>query len=166
MKSIRQLAIDVINTRLATITQANGYSRDILPDQIYSLRESLGGLPTPALLVLQNDEEVVKQYSDLYECILEFDIGFVDSGAYLDPSDEANKFLADIQKAVGIEYVIQAPRANLNDDDGNPVISNVTVQLRELGSAITVTDSIPTFLMGRVTYKMTYRRNQSDPSKA
>lgn len=159
-KSVRQIGVDAIAQVLGEITLANSYSRDVGPDRIFTQASDPATLPQPGIILIQGEEEITGNYSNLYECRLEVMIGFVDTwhGEY--PEQEATMFMADIQKAIaatGIEFT-----AEVTDSSGQ-VVSN-TYQLIEQNNAIDVSDSLPGFILGQVTYEMLYRRQMTNPN--
>lgn len=157
--SIRQLAVDAIITKLGNITTGNGYNKNITSKRIYTAKDNPTSLPTPAIVLVQGEEEIVNQHNERYECHLELDVAFVEGGAFSDPAAEGNKFIQDIQKAMGVEYNISAPQWN---GSGSDVPS--TVVMRELNSVLQVMDSVPNIIIGRVTYLIRYTRSVYDPT--
>lgn len=159
INSIRQRVMSTLKTRLLAINGGSTYSRDLEGERVYTFRDTPQSLPSPSVVIVQGEERILKQYSDRYECKLNVDIGFVDTGHFDDPSDEACQFLADIQLAMGTEFTITAPHFVSGED----VVQ--TVQLDEDSNALVVSDTSPSMLLGRVTYTVLYRRNIADPSK-
>jgi hypothetical protein len=157
--SVRKLAVDVIRTRLGNITTDNGYSKDVGPERVFAFKDSPNSMPTPCVIIMQGDEEIEKEYSRLYECYLELYIGFAETFSGEDPDEEAVKFMSDIQKAMGIEFEVTAKGYNSEED------TSTTVQLKEIGSMINVSESIPGLLLGQVIYVLRYRRRIEDPTK-
>lgn len=137
--SVRQLAIDVIRQRLGEITTDNGYSKDVGPERVFVFKDSPNSMPTPCVIIMQGDEEIEKEYSRLYECYLEVFIGFAESYSGEDPDEEAVKFISDIQKAMGIEFEVTA------SSYGTAEPTLTTVQLKEIGSMINVSESLQDF---------------------
>jgi len=158
--SVRQVGVDAIEQVLGTITLANSYSREVGPSRIFTQASDPSTLPQPGIIIMQGEEEISDNYSNIYECRLELMIGFVDTwhGEY--PEKEALKFMADIQKAIattGIEFT-----AEVTDSSGNTIEN--TYQLIERNNAIDVSDSLPGFILGQVTYEMLYRRQMINPN--
>ena len=159
MASVRQKIIDVLIGRLEGITKAAGYSRNVGKGRVKTSGDISGSLPTPSVVLLQADEEISKQYSDRYECKLSVDILFMDTGIYSDSAAEAVEFMADIQKAMQVEFTIQAKRYP------DPTIVSGMANMFEVGSAIEVSDATPALIVGRVSYDITYRRSIYDPNQ-
>jgi len=158
--SVRQIGIDSVVLMLSEITTANSYSRDVGRDRIFTQATDPSSMPQPGIIVMQGEEEITDNYSNLYECSLEVMIGFVDTWHGESPEKEANKFLADIQKAItatGIEFT-----ANVTDSQGQ-TISN-TYQFLEKNNAIDISDTLPGYIMGQITYEMRYRRQMNNPN--
>ena len=159
MASIKQLAINAIKTKLISITKANGYTRNITANSIFTHADTATDIPMPAIILLEGEEEILKQYSDRYECRLELIVGFVDSWGSDDLEAGANIFMAEIQKAMGVEFNVTTTLYTT----GTSV--NTTVQLFEKGSEIYVANSLPNQITGKITYHVTYRRHILDPNK-
>lgn len=157
-KSVRQLAMDEIKNRLSSISLENNYSRDVTAARVYTYKDAPASMPMPSVILMQGDENIEKEYSRHYECYLEVFVGFVDAYSGTDPEVEGVEFMADIQKAMGIEYEITAEEYNSR----NPV--SVTVQLKEIGNMMNVSESLPGIIVGQVVYHVRYRRRIEDPT--
>lgn len=157
-KHVRQLAIDEIKNRLSSITVDNGYNKEVGADRVFAFKDSPNSMPTPCVILMQGDEEIQKEYSRLYECYLELFVGFAETFSGEDPEEEAVKFMADIQKAMGIEFEVTAT----DYSSGNP--TSTTIQLKEVGSMVNVSESLPGLLLGQVIYYVRYRRRIEDPT--
>lgn len=156
--SVRKLAVDVIRERLGDITIDNGYSKDVGPERVFAFKDSPNSMPTPCVMIMQGDEEIEKEYSRMYECYLEIYVGFAETFSGEDPDEEAVKFISDIQKAMGIEFEVTAK----DYSSGNP--TSTTIQLKEVGSMVNVSESLPGLLIGQVIYVLRYRRRIEDPT--
>ena len=159
MASVRKTAINTIVSNLGNITTANSYSFDVGSDRVYRQADNPQVMPTPSVIVIQGEESIENEYSDLYECALEVVIGFVDVYNGDDPEGQANLFLADIQKATGREFRIAATRF------GGSVEGTTTVQLAEVSNTVTITDALPGYILGQAVYEMRYRRHIEDPNR-
>lgn len=157
-KTVRQIALDTLRTRLGKITIDNGYSREVTDDRVFTYKDAPNSMPTPCVIMMQGDENIEKEYSRLYECYLELFVGFVDSYSGEDPEEQAVQFMADIQKAMGIEYEIET----LSYASRNAV--KTTVQLKEKGNMISVSESLPGMIIGQLIYHVCYRRRIEDPT--
>lgn len=158
--SVRQIGVDAVVLVLSNITTANSYSRDVGSERIFTQATDPAAMPQPGIIVMQGEEEITGNYSNIYECRLELMIGFVDTwhGEY--PEKEANKFMADIQKAIastGIEFT-----ASVEDSSGQTIQN--TYQLIEKNNAIDISDTLPGFILGQITYEMLYRRQMTNPN--
>ena len=160
MASVRQAAIDAIIVKLGNITTANGYTFDVTSDRVYRQADNPETMPTPAVVVIQGEENIENVYSDRYECSLEVIIGCVDQYNGNDPEARANLFLADIQKAMGTEYMVTATPY------GSSESGTTTINMLEEGNTITVTDALPGYILGQANYELRYRRHLLDPNKA
>jgi hypothetical protein len=158
INSVRQLALNTIRSRLGEITIDNGYTRDVSSERVFTYKDAPASMPTPCIILMQGDETIEREYSRLYECKLELFIGFVDSYSGIDPEVEGVEFMTDIQKAMGIEYVIQSQEYNSREAVG------VTVQLKEIGNMINVSEALPGLVVGQVVYNIRYRRRIEDPT--
>lgn len=159
MVSIRQKVINGIVAKLQSISKASGYSRDILSDHVYTRRMPPQELTPPAIVVVQGPEEIRKYFSDMYECVIEVGIAFVDIYNGDDPDAEALEFMADIQKAMGAEFTISVTSYQANETYA------ATVNMLESASAINVSDGLVGFVTGQVAYEVMYRRHYLYPDK-
>lgn len=159
MSSIRKSAVDKIADNLGLITTANGYNFDVGSERIYRQADSPELMPTPSIIVMQGPETIENEYSDLYECGLEIIVGFVDNYNGIDPEGEANLFLADIQKAIGQQFTIAATRYGQSD------VGTTTIQIKEEENAIMISNSLPGYIIGQISYEMRYRRHILDPNR-
>lgn len=157
--SIRQRVFNTVKTRLLGINGGSTYSRDIEGERLWTYARLPEQISGSGIILLRGEEKILKQYARRYECLVQVQIGFTDTGTWEDPSDEADQFMADIQLAMGSEFSIEAPHFQTGLD------VDQTVQLEEVGNAINVSDATPGMIMGRLTYNITYRRNIDDPSK-
>lgn len=155
---VRQLAVNEIRNRLSSISLENGYSRDVTSSRVFTYKDAPASMPTPCVILMQGDENIDKEYTRHYECYLELFIGFVDSYSGIDPEVEAVEFMADIQKAMGIEYEITTEEYNSRNS------VSVTVQLKEIGNMINISESLPGIVVGQVVYHIRYRRRIEDPT--
>lgn len=159
MASVRQGAVDSIISKLSNITTANGYSFDVGSDRVYRQADNPEMMPTPAIIVVQGPESIQNEYSDLYECSLELIVGFVDNYNGTDPEGQANLFIADIQKAMGVQFEIAATGY------GSTEVGTTTIQLKEEENSLVVSDALPGYILGQVVYELRYRRHTLDPNK-
>jgi len=159
MASVRQTAIDTIVSNLSNITTANNYTYDVGADRVYRQADNPAMMPTPSIIIVQGEENIDRQYSDLYECALEVIVGFVDNYNGTDPEGQGNLFLADIQKAIGREFVIIATPY------GGSEAGTSTVQLTEQSNTVTISSSLPGYILGEIVFEMRYRRHIIDPNR-
>lgn len=157
--TIREKAIEAIRTQLATITIANGYSRDIGRSRVYGIKETPSSVIPPAVLIMQGEEEVNNDIGERYSCELEIAIGFVDNSKTKDPDKDATTFLGEIQKCLQIEFTITHGVYPSGDD----APQNIT--LKEVANSINISTGVSGLVMGQVTYIMYYRRNIYDPER-
>lgn len=159
MAIMRQQIIDTILARLRTITLANSYSREVGSKRVFNAKRLPQQLPTPAVILLQGDEMVSNRVGDRYECTLPVTIGFVDAYAGADPDAEAVEFLADVQRAIGVEFTVATTRYS----DG--AASSPTVRMREVGNAVNAGDPLEGKIFGEVQVEVIYQRSIYDPAK-
>lgn len=159
MASIRSTIVDTVASNLSNITTANSYTFDVGADRVYRQADSPEMMPTPAIVLVQGQEVIQREYSDLYECSLELMVGFVDNYNGTDPEGQANLFLADIQKAIGREFTITATRYGASE------AGTTTVQLTEEENSIIVSDALPGYILGQISYEVRYRRHMLDPNR-
>lgn len=159
MPTIRELAISAIKTQLATITIANGYSRDIGPKRVYGIKEAPSQVVPPAVFLMQGEEEVTNNIGERYTCELEISVGFVDNNRTTDPDKDATTFMGEIQKCLQIEFQI------IHGVYPAGVDAPQIISLKEMGNTINVSQAVPGIVMGQITYLMAYRRNIYDPNK-
>lgn len=158
MALIRQQVLDTISAKLALITRANGYTRNVGPSRVYEAKKAPQQLPTPAVLILQADELVDNSIGDRYVCTLPISVGFVDAYSGPDPDKEAVEFLADIQRAMGAEFALTV-------DMYSGGTGTLTVQMLEDGNAVNSAEALPGRIYGDVEYRVVYNRHILDPSK-
>jgi hypothetical protein len=159
MATIRETAINYIKTQLATITIANGYSRDLGTKRIYGVKETPSQVVPPAIIIMQGEEEVMNNIGERFSCELEIAIGFVDRDRTTNPDQDATTFMGEIQKVLPIEFDITMPIYPSGDSVPG------TIVLMEVGNTINITAAVPGIIMGQVTYIMKYRRNIYDPNR-
>lgn len=159
MATIREKAIQAIRDQLATITIANGYSRDIGPKRVYGVKETPSEVVPPAVLIMQGEEEVDNNIGERYSCELEIAVGFVDNSRTKDPDKDATTFLGEIQKCLQIEFTIVHGVYPSGEDAPQNIV------LKEVANSINVSTGVSGIIMGQVTYIMCYRRNIYDPNK-
>ena len=159
MTPVRQIVIDAIIEKLKLIKYANGYSREILDENVRVTRVAPSGINPPAVFLIQGDEEVDPiSMNQMYECNLQIGIGFMDVGQ--DDSDsEALEFMADIQKAMGCEFTITCTSAATGSS------STQIVNMFETGNSINISDSLVGYVLGQVGYMVSYRRHWLYPDK-
>jgi hypothetical protein len=158
MASVRQTIVEALAAKLEAITTANGYNFEVGSDRVFRSAENPTMIPTPAVVLIQGEENIEQNYNNLYACTLEIVVGFVDNYSGSDPETQANLFLADIQKAMGVEFCIA-----ITNSAG--AASETTVIMLEEGNTITISEALPGFLIGQVNYEVQYRRNMLDPNK-
>ena len=158
MASVRQTIVEALAAKLEAITTANGYNFEVGSDRVFRSAETPTMIPTPAVVLIQGEENIEQNYNNLYQCTLEIVVGFVDNYSGSDPETQANLFLADIQKAMGVEFCI-----DITNSAG--AASETTVIMLEEGNTITISEALPGFLIGQVNYEVQYRRNMLDPNK-
>lgn len=157
--TIREKAIQYIRDQLATITIANGYSRDIGPKRVYGIKETPSEVVPPAVLIMQGDEEVTNNIGERYTCELEIAVGFVDNNRTKDPDKDATTFLGEVQKCLPIEFTITHGVYPSGAD------APQTIVLKEVANSINISSGNSGIVMGQVTYIMCYRRNIFDPNR-
>lgn len=160
MASVRQAVIDAVVTKLKAIKYVNGYSRELLDSNIKVTRVAPSGLTSPALFVVQGDENVNPiAMNQTFECTLDIGVGFMDQWNGDDPDAEALKFLADIQKAMGTEFTIACTSA------ASGGASNQIVNMFETGNSLNISESLTGWILGQVGYSVRYRRHWLYPDK-
>ena len=160
MPSVRQTVIDSIVSKLEMIKYANGYTREVLDSNIKVTRVAPSGLTSPALFIIQGDEDVNPiSMNQTFECTLEIGVGFLDQWNGDDPDGEALKFLADVQRAMGADFSIVCT----SNATGGP--SSQIVNMFETGNSLNVSDSLAGWILGQVGYSVRYRRHWLYPDK-
>jgi hypothetical protein len=160
MAIIRQTLMDTVVTKLQAITYANSYSREVGTRRVYSASKLPQQIPTPCVIVLQGPERVDNRIGDRYECSLALSVAFVESYGGPEPDDEANKFLADIQKAVnGADFSF----TTTNYSSGASVTTFAT--LLEVSNSINAGEPVEGKVYGEVQYELGYVRSIFDPEK-
>ena len=160
MPSVRQTVIDSIVSKLEMIKYANGYTREVLDSNIKVTRVAPSGLTSPALFIIQGDEDVNPiSMNQTFECTLEIGVGFLDQWNGDDPDGEALKFLSDVQRAMGADFSIVCT----SNATGGP--SSQIVNMFETGNSLNVSDSLAGWILGQVGYSVRYRRHWLYPDK-
>ena len=157
--SIREQIIGAVRDRLAAITEAAGYSRTVLPDNVTDYLQMTEDCPTPACGVHDAQETInPKTTNGRYERTLRFSIVFVDEYAADEPGAEARSFLADIQKAMRRDLALTVALAS-------PAVGTgaITVQLAERASLLNGGPPLDGRIYGQVDYWATYFTNDRDP---
>ena len=152
--------MDAIVAKLEAITYANSYSREVGTRRVYNANKLPQQVPTPCVIVLQGSERVDNRIGDRYECSLGVSIAFVDAYAGSDPDDEANQFLADIQKAMsGADFSY----STVNYSSGATVTAFATAL--EQSNSLNAGEPVEGKVYGEVQYDVGYVRSIFDPEK-
>lgn len=160
MAIIRQQIVDAIVSKLQAITYANSYNREIGTSRVYNANKLPQQIPTPAIVVLQGQEQASNKVGDRYECTLRISLAFIDAYSGSDPDTEANEFLADIQKAMsGAEISI----TTTNYSSGASVTT--FAQILEQASMLNAGEPVRGKVYGEVHYNVIYQRSIFDPNK-
>lgn len=157
MASVRQEVVNAIISKLQQITVANNYSFDVGSSRVYRKADSPELMPTPSIIAVQGEESIENEYSDLYECSLDMIIGFVDQYSGDDPETYANSFLRDIQTSLDRQFEVTVKQYGTGNS------STTTVQMKEQGNTITVSEALQGYVLGQVVYDVRYRRHTEDP---
>lgn len=155
--TIRERCIDYIKAQLATITIANGYSRDIGTKRVYGIKSTPTEVIPPAVIIMQGEEITENDIGERYSCELEIAIGFVDNNKTKDPDKDATTFMGEVQKVLPIEFEITH-----GTYPPGPTVTQ-RVSFKEIGNSINISDGTTGIVMGQVTYILRYRRNIFDP---
>lgn len=119
--------------------------------------------PAPAsIFVVQRTEAVTMGDFGRVERSLSVNIGFIAEYGGDQPDEEAAKFIADIQFALGYQHNLSGlPR--VQQDGSYLMIGSGTVTFDEIGNAINVTEPITGFIHGQVDYTFGYETLKRDP---
>jgi hypothetical protein len=150
--------MDTIRTRLEGITIANGFSRNIGAQRVHEIQSMPTEVPPPGIILVQGDEMVDNRVGDRYACTLELMVGFVDKIKTKEPNEEANIFLAEIQKVMAIEISFSCPVYPLGS------VQPGTAQAKEIGNSMNISTAVPGMYLGQIVYDVMYRRNVHDPN--
>ncbi len=158
MASVRRTAIEYIRARLASISTATGYTRDVGDMRVIEVSAFPTEVPPGSIILVDGDEIVDNRIGERFECSLEVLVGFVDTVRTSNPKAEANVFLAEIQKVMEIEFTIQCPIYPLGS------VQPGTIVCKEIGNSLNISSAIPGSYIGQIVYDMKYRRNIHDPN--
>ena len=158
MAIVRQQVIDAIEEKLQAITFANGYSREVGTRRVYTARRLPQSLPTPAIILYQLAELVQPNLQERYECALPLSIAFIDTYGGRDPDVEAIEFASEIQKAMGVEFIISCTSYVSGTIDQ-------TVRMEETGNFINAGEPLDGKIYGQIDYDVNYVRHMLDTEK-
>jgi len=67
MASVRQTIVEALAAKLEAITTANGYNFEVGSDRVFRSAENPTMIPTPAVVLIQGEENIEQNYNNLYE---------------------------------------------------------------------------------------------------
>jgi len=155
---IRDNLIDQIADQLETITTTAGYSRSVA--RVYKANPNSANIPSPAVVLVQGNEDVTDFVGPLVERNCNLNITFVDNYAGQDADGEALEFLSDVQRCIGeiLTFTFSAERY----PGGSGTCS---ARLSEIGSSLNYSDAMRGKIYGTITYNLAYRTSSKDPRK-
>jgi hypothetical protein len=158
IEHIRDNLVGQIATQLETITTTAGYSRSVA--KVYKTNPNSANVPSPAVVLVQGNEDVTDFVGPLVERNCNLNLTFVDNYTGSDPDGEALKFLSDIQRAVGqiLTFTYTADRYSGGSGTGSATLT-------ELGSSLNYSEAMRGKIYGTVSYALVYRTSSKDPRK-
>lgn len=166
--SMRMLISDEIESRLAEITEANGYNTQVGSSRVYPFFKVPSKLPRNSIIVYVGDESIEGPVSnDRYQCTLTVSIGFATTSSARDPYNAGELMMADIQTCMGRGFSspdnteLTLSTNKYNDDSATTIIAEVLEQ----SNTITESNAMPGYVVGQVDYSVQYWRNMHRPDR-
>ena len=160
--SVEQLVIDAIVAKLATITTANGYTRDIGPDRVLDYDAAPTQVPTPCLLLRVEETKTEADSFPRYQETLKLTVVFVDTLKGNTPGKEARGFKAEVLRALGDKLSVNTPITPPPNGTGGT--RSIQVPIHRVASILNGGGLITNRVYGQVDLEVPFAVSRSDPA--
>lgn len=151
-----------IKSRLAKITKANGYNFNVGTSGVFEHEVDVGSTRQDTISVVRRTtDENYDEPGTVFGTVrysMTLQIGFVHEYRGDKPQQRANLFISDIRRALNFEPIVSVTKL----DD---TTVNAFYVMRRIGSAINVTEAVPSRIHGQVDYFVQYETSIEDDRK-